>query len=237
MFEVIPAIDLRRGQVVRLTQGDPGRTTVYADDPIEIGRRFVRGGARRLHVVDLDGAFGSGGIGPDVIAGLAGLGVPVQVGGGVRDVPSALSRLEWGATDVVVGSLLAEPARLAEFVRAVGPKRIVGAIDVRAGRLQVGGWMQAAPIRPLEAMSRAAALGLRRFLVTAVERDGTGAGTDLALLGRFTGRGLTIWASGGVGRLEDVAAVADAGVDGVVVGRALYDGRFTLADAMGVVPC
>lgn len=237
MFEVIPAIDLSHGRVVRLRQGDPSQAKVYSDDAIEVGRRFVQAGARRLHVVDLDAAFGDGCAARDVIAGLAALGVPIQLGGGVRDVAAALQRLEAGATDIVVGSILAEPERLLEVVEAAGAERIIGAIDVRAGRLQIAGWVRETMLDPFEALSLARSLGVSRFLVTAVERDGTAEGPDLGLLGRFVGRGCTIWASGGVGGLSDVEAIAASGAQGVIVGRALYDGRFTLEEALGVAAC
>lgn len=237
MFEIIPAIDLSAGHVVRLSQGDLARTKVYHDDPVEVGRRWVEAGARRLHVVDLDAAFGIGSAGREVLAGLGRLGVAVQSGGGIQDVESALDRLEAGATDLVIGSLLAAPLRLAELATAVGGERLVGAIDVREGGLQVAGWQRTASLDPLEAFRIARSLGIRRFLVTAVERDGTETGPNYDLLRRFTGADCTVWASGGVASLADLAELASLGLSGAIVGRALYEGRFTLEEAMEVAAC
>ncbi|MDA8346816.1 MAG: 1-(5-phosphoribosyl)-5-[(5-phosphoribosylamino)methylideneamino] imidazole-4-carboxamide isomerase [Thermaerobacter sp.] len=237
MFEIIPAIDLSAGRVVRLSQGDARRSTVYGDDAVAVGRRWVRSGARRLHVVDLDAAFGLGAVARGVISGLGSLDVALQVGGGIRDIGSAVARLEAGATDVVAGSLLAAPERLAALVAGVGADRIVGAIDVCRGGLQIAGWRQKAAIRPMEAFEIARSLGISRFFVTAVERDGTEQGPNLSLLRRFRNRGCTVWASGGIGRLEHLIAVASLGLDGAIVGRALYEGRFSLEEALRVVAC
>lgn len=237
MFEIIPAIDLSGGRVVRLSQGDARRSKVYGDDAVAVGRRWVRSGARRLHVVDLDAAFGLGAIARRVISGLGSLDIAVQVGGGIRDVQSAVARLESGATEVVVGTLLASPERLAELVAGVGAELLVGAIDVRRGGLQIAGWRRKAAIGPMEAFEIARSLGIRRFLVTAVERDGTEQGPNLSLLRRFRDSGCTVWASGGIGRLEHLKAVASLGLDGVIVGRALYEGRFSLEEALRAVAC
>lgn len=237
MFEIIPAIDLSAGRVVRLSQGDLSRTKVYDDDPVEVGRRWAAQGARRLHVVDLDAAFGIGSAGREVLGGLGTLGIAVQSGGGIHDVASAIDRLEAGATDLVVGSLLATPLRLAELAAAVGGDRLIGAIDVRRGGLQVAGWRRTAAMDPLEAFRIARSLGIRRFLVTAVERDGTERGPNYALLQRFACTNCSVWASGGVGRLGDLETLARLGLDGAIVGRALYEGRFTLEEALQVVAC
>ncbi len=237
MFEVIPSIDLLEGRVVRLSQGDAERRTDYGDDPLAVGTRWVAGGARRLHVVDLDAAFGVGCATDGVVAQLSALGAAVQVGGGIHDLATARSRLAAGATDIVLGSLLAMPGKLRDVVECVGAHRVIGAIDVRQGRLQIAGWRRAASLDPLEAFRFARSLGVERFLVTAVERDGTECGPDLAFLRRFVGVGCTVWASGGIGRLEDLAAVAALGLSGAIVGRALYEGRFSLEQALQVAAC
>jgi phosphoribosylformimino-5-aminoimidazole carboxamide ribotide isomerase len=237
VFEVVPAVDIARGDVVRLREGDLGRRTVYGSDPAEAARRWVREGARRLHVVDLDGAFGGRGAPLDLLRRIGSLGVPVQAGGGIRDAQAASARRAAGASEVVVGSLLRSPQALGAFVREVGPERILLALDVRAGRLQVEGWRRSADLAPLQALELGLSLGVRRFLVTAVERDGTERGPDFRLLERFLRSGAEVLASGGVASLEGLRRLKERGLRGAIVGRALYERRFSLAQAMEVAAC
>lgn len=237
MFEVVPAIDLSEGRVVRLMQGDRRRATVYGDDPLAVAHRWVADGARRLHLVDLDAAWGLQSPIFDVLRALRGAGASLQVGGGIHDAEAARARLAAGASDLVIGSVLAEPRKLADLVEAVGADRLIAAIDVRQGELRVAGWLEAAMIDPFEALAGARSLGIRRFIVTAVERDGTEEGPDLALLRQFAGTDAQVWASGGVGSLQDLQALSSLGLAGAIVGRALYEGRFHLAQAMSMGPC
>ncbi|MCL8206621.1 MAG: 1-(5-phosphoribosyl)-5-[(5-phosphoribosylamino)methylideneamino] imidazole-4-carboxamide isomerase [Actinomycetia bacterium] len=235
MFEVIPAVDVAAGRVVRLTEGDPSRATVYGQNPLEAAQRWIAQGARRIHLVDLDGAWGQTSTAPAVLMGLKARGVAVQIGGGLRDAAAILARLEAGATDAVVGSLLAQPDALRRVVEAVGPDRLIAAIDVRGGTLQVAGWTRAAALSPLEAADLAASLGITRWIVTAVDRDGTERGPDLELTRRFVERGGVVYASGGIGSVEDLVRIKAVGARGAIVGRALYEGRFSLEEARAAV--
>lgn len=231
---VIPAIDLLDGAVVRLLRGDYDRVTIHDDDPRARVRRWREQGAEIVHVVDLDAA--RGGVRDDTtLRTLVGAGVPLQVGGGIRTPEDAVAVIGAGAARVVVGSAFTRPDGAGEdIVAAVGPDRVVAAIDVRNGRARGSGWLDDGS--PLEAtLARVEAAGVIRVLATGIERDGTLGGPDLDLLETIR-RALphvAIIASGGVGSLDHLAslAAAPAHVEACVVGRALYEGRFLLPEA------
>jgi phosphoribosylformimino-5-aminoimidazole carboxamide ribotide isomerase len=236
-FLLYPAIDVRHGRVVRLVRGDAGAETVYGSDPAETAADLVARGATRLHVVDLDAAFGEGSATDAIVAITAAVGrdVEVQVGGGLRDDAAIDGILARGAARAILGTIaLADPGLVARAVARHGPERIAAALDVR-GRVAVGdGWTRSAtgadPGRATDALLRA---GVRRFIVTAIDRDGTLAGPDLALLRRTVEAGAPeVVASGGIRSLEDLVAVAEAGCTGAVVGRALYAGGLDLAASL-----
>ncbi len=227
---VIPAIDLRRGRVVRLRRGDPGAATVYGDDPVAVARRFEEAGARRLHVVDLDAALGEGENRDAIAAICRAVHARVQVGGGVRSVVAAKELLAAGAARVVLGTRAAlDPGFVLEAVAAAGD-RVIVALDVRAGRVRVEGWREEGP--PLEeALAALDAAGAPRFLVTAIDADGVLAGPDLELYRAVLARTeRAVLASGGVRDAADVRALAQLGVEGAVVGRALYEGTLRLEE-------
>ncbi len=234
-MELLPALDLREGRVVRLLQGDDQQRTVYGDDPVEVLARYRRAGVARVHVVDLDAALG----GPpqrDLIAALAALpdGPALQLGGGLRDAESLAWAFAAGCQRGVVGSLVArDPDRFAELARQ-HPGRLVPALDVRQGRLAIAGWREAAAPSLEEVAGRLRGLPCPAVLVTDVERDGTLEGPNLDLARRVAGwSGLPALLSGGVRRLEDLEAAARCPeIAGAIVGRALYDGVFTLAEAL-----
>jgi phosphoribosylformimino-5-aminoimidazole carboxamide ribotide isomerase len=223
--EVIPAIDLLGTQAVRLERGDYDRATQYGE-PLELTRSFAAAGATRLHVVDLDGARG-GRTRPDVVETLvaAAATVPVQASGGVRSVADAEALVEAGADRVVVGT--AAWTLLDELVAALG-ERLVVAIDVRDGVVRAHGWTQGS-LDVDEAIRRCVVAGVPRLLCTAIERDGTMQGPDLELVRLVAERsGLPVLAAGGIRSDEDVAALADAGAEGAIVGRALLEGKLRL---------
>lgn len=240
-FELLPAIDIRGGRVVRLLRGDFAVETSYGDEPVAVAEELVAAGARWIHVVDLEGAR-DGGVrqGDAVRAIVAGVGerARCQVAGGLRDEASVEAALRAGAARVVVGTAALRDASFAgRLVAANGSDRIVVALDARAGRAVGEGWVAGARGRPLEDALRALAeVGVGRFAVTAIDRDGTLAGPDLHLLGRCIAleRGAIV-ASGGVGSLADLRAVRDLGCAGVIVGRALYERRFSLEEALATV--
>jgi len=233
--DVIPAIDVLDGRVVRLLRGSYEAVTVYDEDPVAVGRRWREEGAALLHVVDLGAARGDP---PDraLWAGLAAAELPFQIGGGIRGGATAQAAVAAGARQVVVGSAVVAGA-VAEVVDAVGPGRVVAALDVRGGRAHGSGWRDAGvPLEEAAATLRRA--GVRRALVTGIERDGALTGPDLALLGHVatTAPFLTLIASGGVATLADLRSLSGLrAVEGAIVGRALYEGAFTLGEALRTV--
>ncbi len=232
-MDVIPAVDVLDGKVVRLVRGDFDQVTVYSHDPPGRAASWADRGASWVHVVDLEGAR-SGRPAPGLWEAMGALGIDFQIGGGIRDADLARAAVASGAGRVVVGTLaVSNPALLAEVVDAVGPQAVVVAIDVKDGRSVGSGWYDEG--RAWQAVvGDVAAAGAIRVLVTGVSRDGTLAGPDLGLAAavREAAPDLAVIASGGVGDLADVAATAAAGFDGVIVGRALYDGRLTLEHAL-----
>ncbi len=237
-FALLPAIDLRGGRVVRLVRGDFGRETVYGDDPLAVAERFVADGARWLHVVDLDGAREPAARQVAVVAAVvAGVGkrTRVEVAGGLRDERAVEEVLHAGAARAVIGTAaLADPAFAGRLVAAHGAERIAVALDVRDGLAVGHGWRSGASGVPVEdAVRRLADVGVTTFEVTAIDRDGTLEGPDATLLAGLVAlqRGAIV-ASAGIATLGDLASVRDLGCSGAIVGRALYDGRLSLADAL-----
>jgi phosphoribosylformimino-5-aminoimidazole carboxamide ribotide isomerase len=238
VFEVLAAIDLRGGRVVRLLRGDFDRETVYGDDPVVVARRFVADGARWLHVVDLDGARDPAARQADAVRAIvAGVGesARVEVAGGLRDEESAAAMLATGAARIVVGTAaLRDPTFAGRLVDRHGPDRVAVALDVRDGRAVGHGWLPGSPGIPLEdAVAAAAAAGVTTLEVTAIDRDGALTGPDLGLLARVValGRGAVI-ASAGIATTDDLRAVRALGCTGAIVGRALYEGRLTIGAAL-----
>ena len=238
-FVLAPSIDLLGGRVVRLRHGDPSRATVYADDPAAAVTRWARDGADLLHVVDLDGAIAGRTVqtGPvaSVIAAAAREGIPCQVAGGLRNAEAVQRALALGAARVVMGTaLLADPDLARTLVRRHGSARIVAALDVRDGMAVGEGWRDGAPGAPLEvAVSRLIGAGIVTLAVTSIARDGTMDGPDLALLRRVRGFApdVALLGSGGVRTAADVRALRDAGCQGAILGRTVYEGMLTLGDA------
>ncbi len=233
-FDVIPAIDVLAGRALRLSGGRRESPTLDGGDPIELARRFAGEGARRLHLVDLDGAF-SGVPDLDLVRRVASAGgLPLQVGGGYRALESVTDALGAGAQRVMVGTAALTPGFVEEAVARVGDALVV-AVDVREGRVAVDGWTQTSEITPRELAERCAELGVARLLVTSAARDGSLAGPDLALLRDVLPVGIPVLAAGGISSLEDLRSVRDAGCEGAIVGSALLAGRFTLGAALAAV--
>ena len=237
-FEILPAIDLRGGRVVRLKQGDFARETSYSDDPVAVAVQFAAEGARWLHVVDLDGA--RSGIPAHVataqaIAAAVGGEVRVEVAGGLRTAADVRRALASGAARVVLGTAaLRDPDFAAAAVTDHGADRVAVAIDVRDGRASGDGWDAKAPTTDaLGAIQRLSEVGVTTFEVTAIDRDGLLLGPDLDLLSRAVAlRAGWIIASAGITEIEDIGAVRGIGCDGAIVGRALYEGQLSLRDAL-----
>jgi phosphoribosylformimino-5-aminoimidazole carboxamide ribotide isomerase len=232
-MQVIPAVDVLAGRVVRLLRGNYDDVTEYGDDPVGTVQRWVTAGADLVHVVDLSGAR-SGTPDEGLWRSLGSAGVPFQIGGGIRSVAAGVAAIEAGAERVVVGSAaVSDEAVVTQLVAAVGGAAVVAAIDVRDGRARGSGWRDEG--RSMAAVVAAVAgAGAARALVTGIDRDGSGEGPDLDLLDlvRRFAPGLALIASGGVGSLEDIARAATSEAEAVIVGRALYDGVFTLEEAI-----
>lgn len=234
-MELLPAIDLRNGRAVRLRQGDAARETVYGKDPVALLAKYQEARVRRVHVVDLDAAFGE----PpqrELIAKMAAL-LPIQLGGGLRDRDAILWALDAGCDRAVVGSLTArEPERFRDLAEEFAG-RLVPALDIQQGEIRVAGWTEGVQRTLAEVCAGLRGLPCPAVLVTDVERDGMMTGPNFELtrqVARDTGfPGLL---SGGVQRLEDLqAALGIPEIGGVIVGRALYEGVFTVEEAMGIV--
>jgi phosphoribosylformimino-5-aminoimidazole carboxamide ribotide isomerase len=239
-FDLLPAIDLRGGRVVRLRQGDFERETAYSDDPVEVANRFVDGGARWLHVVDLDGARTGRPVHRDLIARIVtsiGERASVEVAGGLRTAEAVADALTTGARRAVVGTAaLVDPGFAAGLIEAYGADRIVVSLDVRAGMALGDGWVAgAAGISVQSAMGGLADAGVRWFEVTSIDRDGTLDGPDLELLTIVVGDPRTrVIASGGIRSVDNLRAVREIGCAGSIVGRAFYDGTLDLAIGLAV---
>lgn len=234
-FTIFPAIDLRAGKIVRLAQGDPNRQTTYGNDPSTQAEQFKTEGAAWIHVINLSGAFGE-----DAQANLKALeailsvGLKVEFGGGIRDEETIRVPLEMGAERVFLGTAAIQNPSLVDWaVAQYGPARIAADIGVRDGLVMVKGWQESTPLTMLEAGKRFRAQGLEWCVLTDVRRDGVGTGVSVdSAVELQAATGLKVVASGGVSSVEDVRRVREAGLAGVIIGRALYEGNFRLSDLM-----
>jgi phosphoribosylformimino-5-aminoimidazole carboxamide ribotide isomerase len=236
---VIPAIDLLGGRCVRLVEGRVDTATVFGDDPVAWARRFTTEGARRLHVVDLDGAFGGAPRQAGIVAALVAAVAPVevQVGGGLRDVAAVEAALVTGARWAILGTAAALEPALLDAACARWPGRILVGVDAVGGRVAVDGWTRVLSLTADELARRAAAAGAAGVIYTDVRRDGTRRGPNLeAIAALATSAPLPLIASGGIATVEDLRELAAIpGVAGAIVGRALYEGAVSLPDALAMV--
>ena len=236
---VVPALDIRAGKVVRLKQGRLQEETVYGSDPVAAARRWEAEGAARLHVVDLDAAVSSRPQFDVVEAVIAAVKVPVEVGGGLRVLENALRYRDRGADRVVFGrAAVGSPGVVQEAVR-LWPDAVVVAVEVRNGRVTVGGWQEVLILEVAELMGRVKGWGVRRLQYTDVVRDGARIGPNVVGIETAArASALAITAAGGIASIDDLRRIqplGPLGVDEVVVGRALYEKRFTLAEAREAV--
>lgn len=234
---VIPSVDLMEGRVVRLLRGDPKHARFYErlGNPVNVAKMWESEGAQLIHIVDLDAAFGRGdninAIG-DIIRAL---NIPAQVGGGIRSIQRARQLINLGASRVVVGSMaFKSPETFKTLLEDLGSNRIVVALDHLEGRVMIDGWRERTSMGLREAAKRFVDMGIKFFLVTSIQRDGSLAGPDIEGLSELIDLGANIIASGGVRSLEDLVVLKNTGVYGVIVGRALYEGYFSLKEALKV---
>lgn len=232
---ILPAIDLRRGKVVRLSQGSTTRETVYSDDPVARALDFQRDGATWLHVVDLDRAFGDGDNLQAVrsIVAAVGPGVRVQAGGGYRSLDAIDAALDAGVSRVVIGTAaITTPELLPEAVRRAGAERLAAGIDARDGVVAIRGWTESTGVTVADAARRAGAAGIRTLVYTDITRDGMLTGPDLAGCRALVEQGAEVIASGGFARLADILAARDIGCRGAILGRSLYERTIPLGEAV-----
>ena len=234
-MEVIPSIDLRGGLVVRLYQGDYDREITYSDDPVAVALRWENAGAPRIHVVDLDGATTGLPVNLAIVEEIVSrVGLPVQVGGGIRDMVTAERLLSTGVQRVVFGTAaIRDPALVRDACRKLGAEHIVVGIDARDGRVAVQGWTESSDATAADLANSMAVAGVARFIYTDIGVDGTLAGPNLqAVIDLMKAVGKPIISAGGIGSLADLEQLDQVGVEGVILGSALYRGRVDLSEAV-----
>lgn len=237
-FTIYPAIDLRKGKVVRLQRGDPGEQMIFSNDPAATARRWIDEGATWLHVVNLDGAFDeASATNWQVLPELTQLGASVQFGGGIRTLRDLARAIKRGVSRVIVGTAAIEdPDMIGEAIDHFGPDRIAVAIDVEGGRVKTHGWQMETAVLPVDLGLEVASLGVRTVIYTDISRDGVYQGINAgAAAGVAYATSLNVIVSGGVASLEDVRrayALTHRGICGVIIGRALYEGKVDLKQAI-----
>lgn len=233
-MDLYPAIDLLDGRVVRLHQGDYDRTTIYQGDPVALAGSYQDAGASWVHVVDLDAARGRGGNRALVAEVATAVDIPVQTGGGIRTLEDAEVLIGHGVQRLVVGTAAFRSPGFVDRLCSRHPGRVAVDIGVAAdGRVVVQGWQEVVDVKFEDALERFSCSGVSAFVVTSVSQDGTLEGPDLvALRLAVAGTDVPVLASGGVGTLDDLRSLTGLGVAGVIVGRALFEGRFTLEQAL-----
>jgi phosphoribosylformimino-5-aminoimidazole carboxamide ribotide isomerase len=237
---LLPAIGILDGKAVRLTKGDFDARTVYDRDPLDAARRWVDQGARALHIVDLDGARSGTPANLDHVARISNsLGIPVQVGGGLRSIGSVVDAMTAGAARVVLGTAAFTDVDFLDEALAMYGERVVVSVDARGGMLATSGWVEQTTIPVETVVQRLGSRGVHRFIYSSIDNDGTLTGPDLDAARRVAEavRGTFIY-SGGISSVDDLAALAalrQVNLSGVIVGKALYEERFTVADAIAAL--
>ena len=239
MVWLIPAIDLMNGKIVRLTHGDPKTAKVYDQfgGPVETAEKWKTQGAGKLHIIDLDAALGIGD-NLSVIADIAeSVELPIQVGGGIRGFDVAEKLLKLGVSQVILGALaFSDPKAITQIQQRFGAESVIVALDNRNGKIMVEGWKTTTMMGIKEALEKFAALGVKTFLVTSITKDGTLSGPDLGTLREVCQYpNVEVIAAGGIGGLNDLEALKRVGVSGAVIGRALYERKFTLKEALKMI--
>jgi phosphoribosylformimino-5-aminoimidazole carboxamide ribotide isomerase len=236
-MQLIPAIDLMGGKIVRLTRGEAKTAKTYKTQfgtPVEAARRWRDEGAGKLHIIDLDAAFGIGD-NHAVIAEVAkNVALPIQVGGGIRSFETATKLFDSGVKQLILGALaFSDPSAIGKIRKQFGLDSVIVALDNKEGHIMVEGWRTETAMTVDEALDKYTQLGVRNFLITSIVQDGMLSGPDLQTLSSAVlFPGAKIIAAGGIGSIGDLAALKEIGVEGAVIGKALYEGRFTLKEAI-----
>jgi len=235
-MEVIPAIDIRDGRCVRLEQGDYDRETVFGDDPVKMAVRWASMGAKRIHVVDLDGARDGSQANADVVQRIVrAANCAVQCGGGIRDIPTLQNTLDRGVNRVVVGTAAVKDPKMVVEAVAVASDRLIVSVDARDGLVSLEGWTESTDIPALALIDRLQGMGVERIVYTDILRDGVRGGPNFEMYERLASQSsVKVLAAGGVSTVDDVRRLADCGVEGAIIGRALYTGEIDLAEALNV---
>ena len=237
-MEIIPAVDIMKGRVVRLVRGDPKQLRSYSKlgDPVSVAKRWEAEGAKFIHVVDLDAALGTERNLEVIESIVRSVEASVQVGGGIRSLEIARKLLLMGVKRVILGSLaFSDPHLVESLLREFGEKKVIVALDHKDDVVMVKGWKTSTKISVDVAAEKFRELGVKIFLVTSIARDGALLGPDIEILSRLCRRGLKVIAAGGVSSIRDILDLKQVGVHGVVIGRALYEGRLSLREALRAV--
>jgi phosphoribosylformimino-5-aminoimidazole carboxamide ribotide isomerase len=235
-MQLIPAIDLMDGKIVRLSRGEAKTAKVYDQfgSPLDAAKRWRDEGASKLHIIDLDAAFGKGN-NHEVVADIAGnIALPIQAGGGIRSYETAEKLFKARISQVILGSLaFSDPSAISKIQRQFGEESVIVALDNSHGKVMVEGWKTSIPITMDEALEKFTELGVNRYLITSIAQDGTLQGPDLKILKQAVKYPKAkIIAAGGIGSISDLKALKAIGVEGAVIGKALYEGKFTLREAI-----
>lgn len=233
-MDVIPAIDIRNGRCVRLEQGDYDRETIFGDDPLKMAVRWAKLGAKRIHVVDLDGARDGSQANAEVVSRIVQtVDSAIQCGGGIRDIPTLEHALQSGVNRVVIGTAAVKDPQMLRDAVAVAGDRLIVSVDARDGLVSLEGWTESTDISALSLIDRLQGMGVQRIVYTDIMRDGVKGGPNFTMYERLSAEtSVKVVAAGGVSSTEDVRRLAQAGVDGAIVGRALYRGELDLSEAI-----
>ena len=238
-MQVIPAVDLMGGKIVRLSRGDPKTAKVYTQfgNAIETAKKWQSDGARKLHIIDLDAAFGTGNNLSIITEIVENLDLPIQVGGGIRTVEEIEKLLTMGVSQVILGALaFSDSNAIAQIQSKYGSERVIVALDNKNGKIMVKGWKTQTAFGVEKALEKFTELGVQKFLVTSITKDGTLSGPDLETLSKACQYpNVEVIAAGGIGSLNDLTELKRVGVAATVVGKALYEDRFTFKQALKTV--
>jgi phosphoribosylformimino-5-aminoimidazole carboxamide ribotide isomerase len=236
-MEVIPAIDIRDGRCVRLEQGDYGRETIFGEDPVAEAVRWASMGARRIHVVDLDGARDGRQANASIVRRIVlNVGSSVQTGGGIRDIETLRSTLDSGVNRVVLGTAAVEDRAMLREAIATAREQLIVSVDARMGRVSTQGWTAETDLDALEWTGRLYDLGVERIVYTDIDRDGVRNGPNFQMYERLSASSsIGVIAAGGIGTVDDLQRLDAIGVEGAIIGRALYTGEIDLAAALTAV--
>jgi phosphoribosylformimino-5-aminoimidazole carboxamide ribotide isomerase len=237
--QLIPAIDLMSGKIVRLSRGDPKTTKVYDQfgSPVETAKRWRDEGAGKLHIIDLDAAFGTGNNHAVISEIAANIALPIQVGGGIRNFETAAKLFKTGISQVILGALaFSDQSAIGKIQKRFGAESVIVALDNKDGKIMVEGWKTATALSINEALEKFTKLGVKTFLITSIAKDGMLSGPDLETLKQACqSRNAKVIAAGGISSINDLIALKRIGVEGAVIGKALYEGRFTLKEAINKI--